>query len=330
MKQDSYCTLFDSNYLARAVTMYHSLVKHHPNAHLYIFAFDERTYKTLKLLSLQKATIISLEEFENEELLAVKQTRSHGEYCWTCTPSIIKYALTNFKLSHCTFLDADLYFFSSPAFLVEEMKDKNVSIIEHRYTPKYDQSELSGKYCVQFMTFKNNKGGMEVLEWWRKSCNEWCYAKPEEGKFGDQKYLDDWLTRFDGICDIKHLGAGVAPWNVQQYDILKKNNQENNQVCIQDKQSKKIYPVVFYHFHALRFLEGSRVDLVRGYTLERDAVKYLYQPYVAELNKIASQIKTQDGFDHHNHQRIFFNLKNYLRRKWHKTYNIYRCSQFSR
>lgn len=229
----NYCTLFDRNYLTRGIAMYESLKKHSKKFHLYIFAFDDESYEMLKELSLDSITVISLKEFEDEELLSVKSDRTVAEYCWTSTSSIIKYAIEKYQLGSCTYLDADLYFFSDPSVLIEEMGNKSVLITEHRYTKKYDQSAKSGIYCVQFMTFKNDKEGMKVLNWWRNACLDWCYARHEDGKFGDQKYLDDWIERFKGIVHVlKNRGGGVAPWNVQQYDLTDKN-------C----------KLVFYHFH---------------------------------------------------------------------------------
>ena len=264
----NYCTLFDSNYLTRGLAMYESLKKKSDEFHLYIFAFDDRSCDLLKKLNLESVTVVSLQEFEDEELLKIKDDRSAGEYCWTCTPSIIKYSIEKYKLDSCTYLDADLYFFSNPAVLIEEMGEKSVLITEHRYTPEYDQSATSGIYCVQFMTFKNDENGMKVLNWWRDACNEWCYARFEDGKFGDQKYLDDWTTRFDGVHVLKNLGGGVAPWNIQQYDL-----------------SKKEFELIFYHFHNFKFLEGERLEFGM-YKLDKNDLDILYIPYIKHLLKI--------------------------------------------
>ena len=83
-----------------------------------------------------------------------------------------------------------------------------------------------------------------MLNWWRESCNAWCYARLEDGKFGDQKYLDDWTIRFEGVHVLENLGGGVAPWNIQQY-----------------KFEEKPFELVFYHFHGFKFLENNRVEL---------------------------------------------------------------------
>ena len=64
----NYCTLFDSNYLTRGLAMYESLKKYSHNFHLFIFAFDIRSYNLLKKLKLVSTTVISLKEFEDEEL----------------------------------------------------------------------------------------------------------------------------------------------------------------------------------------------------------------------------------------------------------------------
>ena len=77
----NFCTLFDSVYLSRGLAMYNSLNQHCKDFHLYIFAFDDKCYSVLKSLQLENATVISLSEFEDGELLRVKPTRTRAEYC---------------------------------------------------------------------------------------------------------------------------------------------------------------------------------------------------------------------------------------------------------
>ncbi len=263
--------------------MYESLKKYSDNFHLYIFSFDDESYKLLKQLNLEFVTVISLKEFEDKELLKVKDSRSAGEYCWTCTPSTIKFCIKNYNLDACTYLDADLYFFNNPAVLIEEMGEGSVLITEHRYTAQYDQTATSGIYCVQFMTFKNDENGMKVLNWWRESCNEWCYARFEDGKFGDQKYLDDWTTRFKGVHVLQNLGGGVAPWNVQQYDL---SNDKN-------------FNLIFYHFHNYKILEGDAVEF-GDYKLDKNDINILYRPYTKHLREITQYLKSFDDNNDYN------------------------------
>jgi len=289
--------------------MYESLKQHSSPFHLYIFAFDDRSYKLLKKLNLAYVSVISLQEFEDTELLKVKNERSASEYCWTCTPSIIKYSIEKFELKSCTYLDADLYFFADPSVLIEEMGDDSVLITEHRYTPLYNQSATSGIYCVQFMTFKNDINGMIVLNWWKNACLNWCYARFEDNKFGDQKYLDDWTMRFEGIHVLHHLGGGVAPWNIQQYDLT---NPE--------------FEVIFYHFHNFKFLKNDKIEL-GNYELNSTNLTLLYRPYIRHLEEIHTRIEKFDsGYDYHGTTipikdwKVFFRE---IKRRLKRSYNIY-------
>ena len=55
--------------------MYNSLSQHCKDFHLYVFAFNDECYSILQSLQLKNVTIISLSEFEDEELLKVKPIR---------------------------------------------------------------------------------------------------------------------------------------------------------------------------------------------------------------------------------------------------------------
>jgi len=286
----NFCTLFDSNYMTRGLAMHQSLLKNSPSFHLYIFAFDKIAVKVLSDLNLEHVTVISLHDFEDEALLNIKPTRTTAEYCWTCTPSTILYCIKKHKLDHCTYIDADLLFYSNPQVLIDEMGDKSVLITEHRYTPAYNQFSSSGKYCVQFVCFKNDEKGLIALNWWRNACIDWCYARFEDGKFGDQKYLDDWTTRFKGVHELQHIGGGVAPWNVQQYQFR----------LIEDKiYLKELHgdyvPLVFFHFHGVKFYLEDIVQLCPFYYLPSYVVENIYFPYIKLLQVFEKHIEAIDN-----------------------------------
>lgn len=284
----NFCTLFNSAYLSRGLTLYRSLEERCPDFQLYVFAFDKAAEDYLRSENLPHLTFIGLSEFEDSELLKVKAERSAAEYCWTCTPSTVLFAIEKFGLDHCTYIDADMYFYDDPALLLSEMGDKHVLITEHRYTPSYDQSAVSGRFCVQFVYFRNSPQGMAALRWWRGACIEWCYARAEDGKFGDQKYLDDWETRFEGVHVLEHPGGGIAPWNIQQYRIEEKKGKPFI------VSGDKVYPAVFFHFHGLKFFNGGILQLSGpAYDLGEDARFVFYFPYIRRLLKESKAIKAK-------------------------------------
>lgn len=262
--------------------MYESLAKNCEQFHLYIFCFDDTTTEVLNKLNLKHVTLITLTEFEDEILLEAKKNRSAKEYCWTCTPSTILFCLKK-NIPHCIYIDADLYFWSSPQAIIDEIPEsKSVLITEHNYSPEHDQSQTSGRFCVQFMYFKNTTDGLEVANWWRNACNEWCYARFEDGKFGDQKYLDSWPDTFKQVYIMKNEGAGIAPWNVQKYYF----KYSNNKLIAENIATKKQWPIIFYHFHFLRNGKNNNYFISpKRYTLSLEAIKLVYSEYIQQLNE---------------------------------------------
>jgi hypothetical protein len=323
----NFCTLFDKNYLSRGIALYNSLAENCGEFHLYIFAFDETAGRILNELNLEKATVISLKDFEDEQLLEVKPTRSVAEYCWTSTSSTILYVLENYNVESCTYLDADMFFYSDPSVLLEEMGSKSILITEHRYSPQYNKEVKSGKYCVQFVTFKNDENGLKALRWWRDRCLEWCYARYEDGKFGDQLYLDDWTERFEGVHVLEHPGGGIAAWNVQQYEFFTRNEK----IWGRDKKTGNEFIVVFYHFHYLRFLKDGRIELGRR-TLTENVIDTFYKPFINYLDDIKENVLAIDSsFDPHGAVEPASGWKTpiiYLYRKFAGVYNVYERYKF--
>lgn len=315
----NFCTLFDSNYLSRGVTMYHSLEAVTEDFHLYVFAFDDTCLDVLHQLNFKYCTIISLQEFEDEDLLRVKAGRTTAEYCWTCSSSTILYCIEKYQLTNCTYIDADMYFYQDPSTLIAEMKEDSVMITAHRYTPKYDKTKLSGKYCVQFVYFKNDEYGMRVLRWWRNACIEWCFNRYEDGKFGDQKYLDDWTTRFPHVHELQHLGGGLALWNIQQYALFPFNNLFRCREII----SGKIFDPVFYHFHYLKYFKDHTVELGR-WEINDDVLNMIYKPYLVKMNEAYLEIKrVKPGFESHGSVPAPHGVKAILLKYWRKMNHVY-------
>jgi len=288
----NFCTLFDSNYLSRGLALFESLKKTTTDFHLYVVAFDEECYDYLRKLNTKELTPVSLADFEDEKLKNVKPGRTTAEYCWTCTPSIILYCIQNFQLPSCTYVDADMIFYENPQILFDELNGKSILISEHRYTRDYDVSATHGIYCVQFMYFKNDQAGLHALTWWRDRCIEWCYAYLEDGKFGDQKYLDDWQERFPGVHVMQNQGGGLAPWNAQQYFI----DDENGRIFLTNKQQGTRSPLIFYHFHGLKFYTDEKVACCDSlYELDKDVKSIIYFPYIRLLLNLGDQI-VHSGF----------------------------------
>jgi hypothetical protein len=282
-----FCTYFDQYYLTRGLALYRSLREHCHEFRLWVLCMDGTTYHTLVELQLPGVHPIALEEFErdDESLQLAKTNRSRIEYYFTCTPSLPLYILNNQpEVDLITYLDADLFFFSSPAPLFEEMKEGSVAIIGHRFPPNLKGLERHGIYNVGWLSFRRDANGLACLHWWRDRCIEWCYDRLENGQFGDQKYLDDWPSRFQNVVVLEHKGANVAPWNLANYCL---RDQNGNTVMI-DSQ-----PLVFFHFHGLKKITQWLYNPsweIYGVTSSMVLRRRIYVPYIRTLFDVSRQL----------------------------------------
>lgn len=291
----TFCTLFDSYYLDKGLTLYRSLENQSEDFRLFIFTFDKKSEEILRKLNLQKAEIISHTCIENEKLLQLKAERSKAEYCWTCTPVIIQYVLDHYDVDSCTYIDADLYFFADPQILFDEIRQAqaNVVITEHRFTNSWNDQRLcrrSGKYCVEFNYFDRSENAQEALNWWRERCEEWCFHLYEPERMGDQKYLEKFPKLFKSVHELQHLGGGMAPWNLKQYKYEKS---EDGKLIFKEIRTGNTFPAVFYHFQNLRYLSENKVNVCSGTHLKKTK-DVLYIPYLKAIESCRRELEAFD------------------------------------
>lgn len=282
------CTLYNSLYLDKGLVLYDSLRECAKDFELYVLCMDDKCYDVLTDLHLEHHVPIKLSDFEegDKELLTAKLNRSFGEYCWTCTPSIILYIFNRFNEKCCTYIDADMYFYHDPQFLVKEMLEarKSVMITPHRFSYRNMHFLKNGIYCVEFNTFINDEGGMQVLNKWRKDCLECCTSVNDGIHFGDQKYLDSWPEDFPAIVHVcQNQGAGIAPWNIDFY----RYGSPIESTVIYEEDGKEL-PLFFYHFQEIRYLSESQVltgipDKLN--TVDYKLIRSLYVNYLMKIKE---------------------------------------------
>jgi hypothetical protein len=285
-----FCTLFDSNYLLKGVAMLRTLKQHCAEAYVHVLCMDGQTREILEQLDLPHVTCLSLPAIEDDALRAVKPGRGVAEYCWTLSPCLPWYVLQhNPDIDFITYLDADLYFFSSVSPLFGEIGDASIVVIEHRFPTAFKHLEVNGRFCVEWVGFRRDEQGMACLARWREQCIEWCFHRLEEDRMGDQKYLDQWPGNYSGLHILQHPGAGIAPWNYSQYRF----ERDEQQAITVDGM-----PMVFYHFHQFQLLSNGSFDRLSGlYRALGPEPKTVYEAYEVAVTDVLKEVRAlRPGF----------------------------------
>ncbi|ATY34276.1 glycosyltransferase family protein [Sphingomonas psychrotolerans] len=275
---EHFVSICDRNFLPQVLALFRSMERHCEPFVLWVLTVDDAAADMLESLALgDRMKVIRSTRVETPALAAARAERHTGEFCWTLTPFSPRIVFdADPSVQRVTYLDADLWFRGSPRPLFAELEQsgKTVLITDHNYAPDHDQSDRTGRFCVQFMTFARS-GAEAVIDWWSARCLEWCYARFEDGKFGDQKYLDDWEERFPNeVHVLRDPELILGPWGATRFPFARSR---------------------VYHFHGLRLLAGGRVLLSRGYTIPASYARGLYQPYLRDLSWAAGKL-TDAGF----------------------------------
>lgn len=277
-----YATYFDSGYLTRALTLLDSLREHGDHSEMWVLCLDDQAHSYLAQAAKPGVRLLKLSDLElaHPELLAVKDARSRAEYIFTLGPTFLLDLFRQQLQPHdlLVYLDADLYFFDTPTRVRNDMADSSVGIIEHRYADRLNAKLAKyGRFNVGWVGFKNDRAGEQVLSWWAERCLEWCFDRPEPGRYADQGYLDS-FPDFDGIHILTDPGFNLAPWNTQRYSIKSDGT---------GKVSVDGHPLTFFHFHGVKETRRWFITSQLVYTSPANKAlrENVYKPYLKQLRR---------------------------------------------
>jgi hypothetical protein len=278
----AYCTYFDSGYLSRGLALIESLRAHGDDAPVWVLALDDTAKRYLDDAAIPGVTAITIAEIEAAEpsLAPLKSQRSRMEYYFTATPLLMRWVLNKQSSPETVviYLDADLYFFDDPSLVLDALGDGAVGIIEHRYPPALARSLAKyGRFNVGWVGIRNDARGRACVDWWAASTLDWCFDKPEDGKYADQGYLDSFPALFDGVVVLPSLGMNLAPWNTGGVRVTASSS---GAVLVESD------PLVFFHFHGLRRVRDWYVSsqLIYRAPMSKVLREQVYAVYVEVLS----------------------------------------------
>lgn len=283
----TFCTLFDRHYATRGLALYHSLERHCTRDFTFtILCIDAETRDFLTRMALPRARLLLPEDLDDPELLAVRDVRGRREFCWSCSAPLMHFMLKQAAPGEIvTYVDSDLAFFSDPQPVFDEMGTNDIAIHEHRFSPRYQSYvRTAGIFNVGLIAVRASSEGISCVERWRAQCLEKCELDPDNGYCGDQKYLEEWPTRYKRLVVLQHPGVCVAPWNIENYRLGRKGET----LTVDGK------PLIFYHFHGLvpltmDFFGRCVMVPAQGYKLTGRQCRLIYKPYARQLRRVQAQ-----------------------------------------
>jgi len=293
----NFCTSFgDDAFLIRGLALYYSLEKYSPDFILWVLCMDKAAFDAVQKIDLPKIRPINISEFEESKLLAVKKTRNFREYCITVKAFFLDFILRREpQIDSLSWLDGDLFFFNSVESIYSELGQNSILIFSHNY-PKETRErteKVCGKFNAGIILFKNDINTEACLKWWKERCLEWCYEVYDNGKYGEQLYLDQWPTLFPGVKVSSNQGINLAYWNIPRYTFTKKAWP----YMLKDRETGGIFTLTMYHFSGLSLYKvGRKIRYIYNRRfLSVPVVRIIYDGYMQGLNWAYELIRDKLG-----------------------------------
>lgn len=252
-------TICAKNYLAQALTLKESFLKHNPSLNFYIFLAD-------KIDGVEDVDgVVALDKSWIPDWVNMAFKYDVIEFNTSIKPFCFG-KLFKEGFEKVIYLDPDIFVTRPLNFIYECLNDKSVVLtphycdIEEHFDGAVSEETFNkvGIYNLGFCALKNDKVGQEIAKWWQNRLQYKCYSQSSEGLFVDQKWMD-YIPGFfpDATCVSSHHGMNVAIWNLHERELFIDDKQG---YMIRRKKTGDEFPLLFFHFSGFDPFETTVIN----------------------------------------------------------------------
>lgn len=252
-------TICAKNYLAQALTLKESFLKHNPSLNFFIFLAD----KTDGVEDVEG--VVTLDKSWIPDWVNMAYKYDVIEFNTSIKPFCFG-KLFKEGYEKVIYLDPDIYVTRPLDFIYKCLNDESIVLtphycdIEEHFDGAVSEETFNkvGIYNLGFCALKNDKVGQEIAKWWQNRLQYKCYSQSSEGLFVDQKWMD-YIPGFfpDATCVSSHHGMNVAIWNLHERELFIDDKQG---YMIRRKKTEDEFPLLFFHFSGFDPFETSVIN----------------------------------------------------------------------
>lgn len=252
-------TICAKNYLAQALTLRESFLKHNPGLNFFIFLAD-------KIDGVEDVDgVVALDKSWIPDWVNMAFKYDVIEFNTSIKPFCFG-KLFKEGYEKVIYLDPDIYVTRPLDYIYECLNNKSVVLtphycdIEEQFDGAVSEETFNkvGIYNLGFCALKNDKVGQEIAKWWQNRLQYKCYSQSSEGLFVDQKWMD-YIPGFfpDATCVSSHHGMNVAIWNLHERELF---IDEKQGYMIRRKKTGDEFPLLFFHFSGFDPFETTIIN----------------------------------------------------------------------
>lgn len=219
----AFCCVADSQYLPFFFALVENLAKvHNGPLEIHLLAVDNQVAPLVRAQYPDRAIEIypMKEVWEPHEWERISQ-RPISLQALSSKPRILLKARQRSSAEAIFLLDLDMYFFRSPVHLNHAFADCH-TLFFPQWSDRFTWARLHGIFNSGMVGAR--KGAEAFISWWSQACWISCELAVENGRFGDQAFIDQAILYFEGIRIYRDFDEDVAPWNCRTLDVTWENS----------------------------------------------------------------------------------------------------------